>query len=145
MLTRCEIDKVLFKYDISNHLDHNYMMLIATQLEQIREKFGAKAEIRSMLPPLESGGGCVVSYFKPTIDPRGMLYSCCLGAQPREKNSYCLGNLLDFISSGSRNPLTDCWLTSKPIRNTMMTGTKCKVCNYTDRSINQQFSEFKTY
>lgn len=144
MLSYLRIDTVVFKYDIYGKFLANkgFQKMINSQLKAIKEKYGNKVEIRIKLPNFKTGLPCVVSYFKSAINPYGELYSCCLGAQPREINGYKLGNIVGNIRKGISNPFATVWKESKDIRLSMSRETACISCNFTDRNINKRYIEY---
>jgi radical SAM protein with 4Fe4S-binding SPASM domain len=147
MLDSLKIDTVVFKYDVYDKFsaDKKFQRVIADQLRTIKDKYGKKAEIRGKLPKFEIGLPCVMSYFKCAVDPYGQLYSCCLAAQPKEKDGYKLGNIKDNIRKGYNNPLATVWKESKNVRLSILKRTVCNSCNFTDRNINSNYMEWSLF
>lgn len=143
MLDQLGIDKVVFKHDIYGEFaaDESSRVEIDSQLKAIKTKHADKVETRPELPDFQTGSPCVVPYFKSAINPYGELYSCCLGAQPRETNGYKLGNIADNIREGKTNPFATVWRQSKGTRLSMLKQVACVSCNFTDRDINLRFVE----
>ncbi len=143
MLDQLGIDKVVFKYDIYGEFaaDASYRAGVDSQLKTAKLQHGDKVEIRPELPDFQTGLPCIVPYFKSAINPYGELYSCCLGAQPKEVNGYKLGNVADNIRKGKTNPLETVWKESRDIRLSMLKKVACTSCNFTDRNINLQYTE----
>lgn len=146
MLDQLGIDKVVFKHDIYGEFaaDESSRAEINSQLKATKERYGDKVEIRSELPDFKTGFPCVVPYFKSAINPYGELYSCCLGAQPKEVNGYKLGNIADNIREGKTNPLEIVWKESRATRLSMLKQVACTSCNFTDRNINLRYIEHST-
>lgn len=143
MLGQLGIDKVVFKYDIYGEFaaDESSRAEVNNQLNAAKERYRDKVEIRPGLPDFQTGLPCIVSYFKTAINPYGELYSCCLGAQPKETNGYKLGNVADNIREGKTNPLAAVWKESRDTRLSMLKRVACASCNFTDRNINLQYIE----
>lgn len=146
MLGQLGIDKVVFKHDIYGEFaaDESSRAEINSQLNVARERYGDKVEIRSELPDFKTGFPCVVPHFKSAINPYGELYSCCLGAQPKEINGYKLENIADSIRKGKTNPLEIVWKESRGTRLSMLKQVACTSCNFTDRNINLQYADRST-
>jgi len=121
--------------------DASYRAGVDSQLKTAKLQHGDKVEIRPELPDFQTGLPCIVPYFKSAINPYGELYSCCLGAQPKEVNGYKLGNVADNIRKGKTNPLETVWKESRDIRLSMLKKVACTSCNFTDRNINLQYTE----
>lgn len=145
MIDQLGIDKVVFKHDIYGEFATNESSRtdINSQLDTAKERYGDKVEIRPELPDFKTGLPCVVPYFKSAINPYGELYSCCLGAQPKEINGYKLGNIADSIREGKTSPLEIVWKESREIRLSMLEQVACSSCNFTDRNINLHYLESK--
>ena len=131
MLDDIGIDKVVYKQDIYGEIGIDDPS-VSGRLESVRQRYGKRVDARMDDISGSPADPCVVPYIKVAFNPYGELYSCCLGAQPGEKNGVMLGSL---ASSGSFERL---WFDSAPIRKSMlMPGVSCSHCNYTDRAINQ--------
>lgn len=141
MLGDISLDTIAYKADIYSEFKPNEASReeINNQLAQVKQLYGNRVEIRPILPPFQTGAPCVVPYFKPVINPYGELYSCCLGAQPRETNGVKLGNISEAIFSGEQNPFAKVWTESKQIREKIKKRVSCTTCSFTDREINQQY------
>jgi len=141
MLGEIGIDTVIYKYDIYDQfkVSEENDLLLTQQLESAQRDFGSRVEIRPYLGKYKGGNPCVVPFFKSVINPYGQLFSCCLGAQPGEKNGYYFGNVLEEIRNGNSESFTTIWESSRNTRVKMLEDTKCESCNHTDREINESY------
>lgn len=143
MLDQIGVDVVTFKYDIYGEFKPGDEQDdgLREQLERAKQLYGKRVEIRPYLGDYKGGHACVVPYFKSVINPYGELFSCCLGAQPGEKNGYLFGDVLREMRHGNNNAFASVWSQSRQIRVDMLEATQCESCNHTDRQINNAFLE----
>lgn len=144
MLGEVAIDHVIYKSDIYGNVKpgKNDLRIVSEQLSQIKEKYGEKVDIRPDLGEFNSGQPCVVTSFKSVINPYGEFFSCCLGAQPGEKNGYKYGDVKSLIREGESNPISTIWAETGDIRQEMKRRVGCTDCNFTDREINVDYLKF---
>ncbi len=142
LLGEVGVDKVIFKHDIyGKYIPDTQRDGVEKSLSLVKAYWGDAVEIRTQLDRFKIGRPCVIPYFKSAINPYGDLYSCCLGAQPREVNGYLMGNMAVDLNDDSANAFENVWRNSKSIRRAMLREVKCVDCNYTDRQINDRFSD----
>lgn len=115
------VDYVIIKYDIYNPVNLSHIFFDDPRV-QVRN--GNSTPI----------GRCFIPYFKIAINPKGDVFSCCLGAQPNETNGYKLGHY-------PTQTLSDIWRQSREMRYEAMKKIGCQFCNYTDNIINTIISK----
>jgi len=124
------VDRIIIKNNVygKKALTKNKVNEITRKLDFMKDK---RVEIRAKHEDEIFGTKCFIPYFKIAINPSGGVYSCCLAAQPTEKNGFFLGNL-------TQDSLRDIWNKSKDLRlHALTNGVSCIVCNHTDISINK--------
>ena len=138
MIRQLNIDHLIIKSDIYGVVkpDSNEQSSIESQLSRTKDKYGNKIDHRSTDGNFETGRPCVIPHFKSVINPYGEFYSCCLGAQPGEKNGYKFGDVKAEIEAGNPNALISVWEQTRKVREKMYQRVTCTNCNHTDRRIN---------
>lgn len=140
LLGKIGIDKVIYKHDMyGKYIPDSRKGGVEESLSIVKSNWGDAVEIRTQLEVFNTSLPCIIPYFKVAINPYGDLFSCCLGAQPKETNGYFLGNLANDLNRSNTNAFENVWKGSWKTRQTMLEGIKCKDCNYTDRLINQSY------
>ncbi len=142
MLGQLNIDHLIIKSDIYGNVkpSSGEQDSIATQITRVEDKYGDRVDHRSTDDEFETGKPCVVPHFKAVINPYGEFYSCCLGAQPGEKNGYRFGDVKSEIEAGNPSALITVWDRTKKVRDQMYKNVGCTNCNHTDRRINDAYS-----
>lgn len=141
MIGQIGVDHVIYKSDIYGNIkpDSEEATLVNQQLARAQEKYGDKIDYRPDLGGFEPGKPCAVPYFKAVLNSYGELYSCCLGAQPGERNGYKFGDVKAEIRNGNTDALVTVWEQTSDIRSKMLKKVGCMNCNFTDRKINNAY------
>lgn len=141
MIGQIGVDHVIYKSDIYGNIKPNSeeAVLVDQQLARVKEKYASKIDYRPDPGGFESGKPCVVPYFKAVLNPYGEFYSCCLGAQPGERNGYKFGDVKAEVRNGNTDALATVWERTAGVRRKMIEKVGCTNCNVTDRKINNVY------
>lgn len=126
------VDSIIIKNDVYKNFktSGNVTKKISSGIRRLKSD---KIEFRKSKNWRTGGIKCYMSYFKIAIDTCGIVYSCCLAAQPGSKEGFVLGDI-------THNSLAEIWEISSKRRLLARThGVNCGFCNYTDFNINNLF------
>lgn len=133
-MSHLHVDSIVIKNDVYKKIE-----VMKSSMEKIRKYLkkssNNKIEFRKLIRRKISGTKCFMPHLKIAIDTFGIVYSCCLAAQPESKEGFILGNIRE-------DSLANIWEKSKRTRLAARNqGVHCNFCNYTDFNLNNLFQK----
>jgi radical SAM protein with 4Fe4S-binding SPASM domain len=121
------VDSIIYKQDILSPFQD---FSIPQEIQK-----DPQVETRIITNPIPGHMRCAIPYLKIAIDPKGRVYSCCLGAQKSDNTpGYLLGDIRE-------QSFATIWKTSHPLRKRLLQEkTSCSSCNYSDSKNNREIS-----
>lgn len=131
-MLKLKVDSIIIKDDVYEKfkINDDLSEKIMSKIEKIKSN---RIEFRKPKCSRINETKCFMPYFKIAIDTFGMVYSCCLAAQPGSKEGFVLGDVM-------QKSLSEIWEESSERRFIARTcGVNCNFCNYTDSNLNNLF------